>query len=226
MSDLTIQEELNNDLTTIEESNNDNENKENEQIDLKPGKTQRSDKTKFERTKDAKQRAIDNFKRGVLDPEYRVVKMSNEKYRCYKRKDSLPPSPINVNQIPPNLPSSQIEGNIDLSIEPKKPKIKEHDPFQDIVWYNMSNQISEQLNKRLDAVNVELERLRNKNSKLKSKYKQLKQAIYITEEEEVSEKPVPQPIPQPIPQPVQQIESPILRPLQRTNGINFNRFFN
>ena len=49
----------------------------------------------------------------------------------------------------------------------------EHDPMQDIVYYNLTNQISEQLNKRLDMVNAEIERLRNKNSKLKNKYKNL-----------------------------------------------------
>ncbi|MBR4634642.1 hypothetical protein IKO50_07025, partial [bacterium] len=84
------------------------EKEETEEIKLKPGKTQRSDKTKFERAKDAKQRAIDNFKRGVIDPEYKVVKMSNDKYRCYKRKTDLPPDPIKLNQIPENKRSSDI----------------------------------------------------------------------------------------------------------------------
>ena len=98
----------------------------------------------------------------------------------------------------------------------------------------MTNQISEQLNKRLDAVNLELERLRHKNSKLKGKYKQLKQAIYITEEEEVNEnesKPIVEqnviqhPVIQQEPEP-KQFDSPIIRPTRRTNAINFNRFFN
>ena len=44
----------------------------------------------------------------------------------------------------------------------------------------MTDQISEQLNKRLDMVNEELERLRNKNSKLKNKVKTLKQIEKIS----------------------------------------------
>ena len=113
--------------------------------------------------------------------------------------------------------------------------MKQHDPFGDIVYYNLSNQISEQLNKRLDMVNAELERLRHKNSKLKGKYKQLKQAIYITEEEEdeglsIAKQHEPQPQPQPEEvkpvqqQPIQQ-PKPMIQPNRRITGMNFNRFF-
>ena len=197
-------------------------------IEVNDGIVRRSDKTVKQTVKDAKQRAIDDFKRGVVNPEYRVVKMANGKYRTYKRKQPLAPEPIKLNQVPENKRSSEVEAVIDEEVEakPRKPKIKgEHDPFSDIVWYNMSNQISEQLNKRLDAVNLELERLRHKNSKLKGKYKQLKQAIYITEEEEVEEPKQEEPIVE-VKQEPQQIESPIIRPTRRTTAINFNRFFN
>ena len=114
----------------------------------------RTYKTKFEAAKESKQRAIENFKRGVVDPEYKVVKMSNGKFRCYPRKEPLAPDPIEFNQVPENKRSSEISTeniNID-AVKPKEPK--RHDPLSDIVWYNMSNQISEQLNKRLDAVNL------------------------------------------------------------------------
>lgn len=206
MSNSEIIEDLNNNSEIAEPNEENKNNQENNEknnnknkiitktIELKSGKTQRSDKTKFERTKDAKQRAIDNFKRGIADPEYRVVKMSNDKFRCYKRKESLPPEPIKLNQVPPNKPSSEIQDEHNHEDEPydekpikKQKDKKEHDPFSDIVYFNMSNQISEQLNKRLDAVNAELDKLKQKNSKLKGKYKALKQAIYITEEEDVNE---------------------------------------
>ena len=221
----------------------------------------RTYKTKYETAKESKQRAIDNFKRGVVDPEYKVVKMSNGKFRCYPRKEPLPPDPIKLNQIPDNKPSSQIEANHpDIEVKPFMPTPcdssihaqarakKEHDPFQDIVYYNMTNQISEQLNKRLDMVNLEIERLRNKNSKLKNKYKQLKQAIYITEEEEqidsipaqlTSQKVRAEQQSQPIQhnEPItiqsnepdehnQQHPLPFVPITRRTNGINYNRFFN
>ena len=217
---------------------------ENKKIEIKPGKTQRSDKTKFERTKDAKQRAIDNFKRGIADPEYRVVKMSNDKYRCYKRKESLPPEPIKLNQVPPNKPSAEVVEHDDEQYEDKPIKRKkEHDPFSDIVYFNMSNQISEQLNKRLDAVNAELEKLKNKNKKMKGKYKALKQAIYITEEEDEAEtdenenniqqseqiQQVQQQYEQVQQQQYEQVQQQVqqIPIVARSNprGINFNRFF-
>ena len=187
--------------------------------------SKRSDKTKAERTKESKQRAIDNFNRGIPDPEFRVVKLNSGKFRCYPRKQPLPPEPIKLNQVPENKPSSQVESVIEDIAEPIRKKSKQHDDLSGVVWYNMSNQISEQLNKRLDAVNVELERLRHKNSKLKGKYKQLKQAIYITEEEE-HEEPKQEPIVEVKQEPQPQIESPIIRPTRRTTAINFNRFFN
>ena len=247
MTETIIEEELNNNSEIIEETNNDenNEHENNEkkvkhvEIELKSNKTQRSDKTKFERAKDSKQRAIEAFKQGQIDPEFRVVKMTNGKFRCYKRKEPLIQEPINVNQIQPNRQSNN-DVEVDVESKPStKPKTpKPHNPFDDIVYYNMSNQISEQLNKRLDAVNAEIERLRHKNTKLKGKYKQLKQAIYITEEEEKDEPvqqerrsvPASQPIheqhePEPIPQQQERRSVPASQPLRRTTGINFDRFF-
>ena len=240
-----IEEEIQNNSEIIEEIENDeNENEKKQvkqtEIELKANKTQRSDKTKFEVAKDSKERAIEAFKHGQVDPEYRVVKMTNGKFRCYKRKTPLVQEPINVNQIQPNVRNVQIVDD-ETPQQIVKPKAsKAHDPFSDIVYYNMSNQISEQLNKRLDAVNAELERLRHKNTKLKGKYKQLKQAIYITEEEEHDE-PEPKPIheeqqqiqPQQI-QPVQPVQQQIPvqqiplqhEQLRRVPVIDFKRLFN
>ena len=207
----------------------------NEELDLNDGIVRRSDKTVKERFRDSKQRAIEAFKRGELDPEFRVVKMSNGKFRCYKRKEPLTPTPINVNQVQPNIPSQAMDN---IESKPRMKQSKSHSPFDDIVYYNMTNQISEQLNKRLDAVNAEIERLRHKNGKLKNKYKQLKQAIYITEEEEKDEVPVQQPVQQHESEPTheqQQSEQQQSEPQQhqppigsyrRAPVINFNRFFN
>ena len=103
----------------------------------KPNKT-RLYKTKAESTKDAKARAIDNFQKGIEDPDYRVCLMKNGQYRCYKRKSPVlqpppPNNPINLNQIPENKPKA----------EPKHEPIpapaqtpKTHDPFSDIIYYN------------------------------------------------------------------------------------------
>ena len=191
----------------------------------------RSYKTKKESDRESKQRAIDNFKRGEIDPEFRVVKMSNGEFRCYKRKEPLAPEPIKLNQVPENKPRAQMEAE---DVTPKTTQKKgknEHDPFADVIYYNLTNQISEQLNKRLDTVNQEIERLRRKNSKLKGKYKQLKQAIYITEEEDEHEheqEPAREPAPQREPEPHPATPFPSRQPsfyARRTTGINFNRFF-
>lgn len=221
----------------------------NVEMTLTKGIVRRSDKTVKETVKDRKQRAIDNFKNGMIDPEYRVVQMANGKYRTYKRKTPLEVEPINVNQIQPNKPLRESSGSCTTTAPTNQPppKItKTHSPFDDIVYYNMTNQISEQLNKRLDMVNAEIERLRQKNTKLKGKYKQLKQAIYITEEEEKDEQSIHEQHEQsiheqhePSIQPQQPLRDAVVHEMQESNqlrqpqhlihrtpnGINFNRFF-
>ena len=170
----------------------------------------------------AKQRAIDNFEKGIEDLEFKVVKCKNGKYRCTKRKEPLPPTPINVNQIEPNVGSS---GSI--RSEPEKPKKKkEIDPaLKDIVYFNLNSQVNEQLNKRLDLLNAQIERLNGKNAKLKGKYKQLKQAIFITDDEDENE-PVEQEQLQAEPfHESQPLEKPIPRTMPRTRVIDYNRFF-
>ena len=54
-------------------------------------------------------RAISNYERGILDPEYNVMVMSNGKYRVSKRKVPLVHNPINVNQVPENKPTQQVQ---------------------------------------------------------------------------------------------------------------------
>ena len=176
---------------------------------------------------EARARAIDNFINGKEDPEYNVQLMSNGKYRCSKRKDfvaELPPppnNPINVNQVIEN------KHIIEENSKSKANHNKEHDPLKDIIYYNMSNQISEQLNKRLDVVTNEIERLRNKNKKLKNKYKNLKQAIYVTDDEDefasndaANTAALQTPIEE---NSIQSIQLP--QKFQRNIGLNFNRFF-
>jgi len=237
MTDSNIQEEFQN--NSEEENTNETINETNEETNDEPieetkpkqtiTKTKRSDSTKAELEKQAKQRAIDNFQKGITDLEYRVVQMTNGKFRCYKRKEPLAPTPIKLNQIPENKPSDEQVENVEIvedesnTKSKKKKDKKEHNPFDDIVYFNMSNQISEQLNKRLDAVNAELDKLKHKNSKLKGKYKALKQAIYITDEEEDIVDNQQSEQHEPVQQ-VQQVQQ-IPQAARSNRGINFNRFF-
>ena len=246
-----VNEEVNenvNDISTNEKENEKvNENVSNNKASKSKNKTvrtKRSDPTKGELVALAKKRAIDNFEKGIADPEYRVTKMVNGKYRCFKRKVDLPPEPIKQDQIPKNLKSSDVVSdkqsepiNDKQSFEPITDKIKDkkkkdkNDPFADIVYFNLNNQMNEQLNKRLDLINHEIEKLHSKNTKLKGKYKQLKQAIYVTESDDENEKTTQdvevhentstptstEPVTQPVTQPVIH---------RKTNGINFNQYFN
>ena len=199
-------------------------------------RTKRSDPTKKELVALAKKRAIDNFEKGIADPEYRVTKMTNGKYRCYKRKVDLPPEPIKQDQIPKNLKSSDVVNDTinDKQSEPitdkskdKSKKKDKNDPFADIVYFNLNNQMNEQLNKRLDFLNHEIEKLHSKNTKLKGKYKQLKQAIYVTESDDEENEKTTQDVEvnenTQTPTPTEPVTQPVIH--RKTNGINFNQFF-
>ena len=244
---MSIQEDLNN-ITINEKSNGEDNGEVNENLNHnkesksknKTVRTKRSDPTKGELIALAKKRAIDNFEKGIADPEYRVTKMINGKYRCYKRKVDLPPEPIKQDQIPKNIKSSDIVSDkiSEPSSEPTTNKIKDkskkkdkNDPFADIVYFNLNNQMNEQLNKRLDFLNHEIEKLHTKNTKLKGKYKQLKQAIYITESDDEENEKTTQEVEvhentqtptstEPVTQPVTQ---PVIH--RKTNCINFNQYF-
>ena len=243
---MSIQEDSNNEI--VDENVNENvqgevhEETHEERNEEQTVKTQRSDPTKRELIAIAKKRAIDNFEKGIADPEYKVTKMTNGKYRCYKRKVDLPPEPVKQDQIPKNVRSSDsvnekvVEKTDKIKDKPKN-KDKQHDPFADIVYFNLNNQMNEQLNKRLDFLNHEIEKLHTKNTKLKGKYKQLKQAIYVTEsdDEVVNEhdnepsapketQPSAPEVTQPsTPTSTEPVTSPVIR--RRTTGINFNQYF-
>lgn len=187
--------------------------------------------TKKETAKILKEKAIENFKNGVDDVNYRVVKMTNGKYRCYPKDQNAPVEPISLKQVPENKhiafeipPAKEPEQPIDE--EPKKGKKKVVDPMNDIIYYNLNSQINEQINKRIDDLTKQLDSIHDKHRKLKGKYKQLKQAIFIDgEEEEAHEQ-------QPPPQQEQVHEEPV-QPVQQQQPMygmrgrrNFNDFFN
>lgn len=226
---MSIQEDSNKEIVAEEHNENVREDVHEQTV-----KTKRSDPTKKELIALAKKRAIDNFEKGIVDLEYRITKMANGKYRCYKRKVDLPPEPVKQDQIPKNVRSSDVVSEKvvetdEIEVKPKNKNKDKHDPFADIVYFNLNNQMNEQLNKRLDFLNHEIEKLHSKNTKLKGKYKQLKQAIYITDsDEEVVNENVehdnePSAPKETQPEPTQQATEPIIR--RRTNGINFNQFF-
>ena len=178
------------------ETNNENNNDDGilNEIPQIQNQTQNENKRPHRSNKEIedRERAINNFKNGIEDPEYNVMIMTNGKYRVSRKKNkqTAPPTnnPINLNQIPENKPTVN-EVN-DSSIEKPK-KHKEKDGLNGVVYYNLNNQLNEQLIRRLDSITSDIERLRNKNKKLKNKYKNLKQAIYISEDEDENQQQIP-----------------------------------
>ena len=226
---------LRNNVPNVREEHSEGAEAQSADVHEQTVKTKRSDPTKKELIALAKKRAIENFEKGIVDLEYRITKMANGKYRCYKRKVDLPPEPVKQDQIPKNVRSSDVVSEKvvetdEIEVKPKNKNKDKHDPFADIVYFNLNNQMNEQLNKRLDFLNHEIEKLHSKNTKLKGKYKQLKQAIYVTDsDEEVVSENVEHQNAEPSapketqPEPTQQATEPVIR--RRTNGINFNQFF-
>ena len=123
-----------------------------------------------------RQQAIDLFERGQEDPEFKVIKDKNGKYRCTKRKEILPPEPIQI-QDP------EISKQEKPAPKPKSKPVAAPSSDQ-ITYYNLSNQVSEQLSRRVDELNKHVEKLQNKQSKMKGKYRKLKESIYEYDEEE------------------------------------------
>ena len=233
---IVIEEETSNEQVTenplTETSNESVPDTEHNEIktDTTPAETKPKNNKKLT-IKDKKARAIEAFNRGESDPEYRVIKMKNGKYRTYLRSaenEKVTSKPVVKTEVKPDVKTVE-------SVTRAKSEPEQHNPFNDIVYYNMNNQFNEQLSKRLDEVNNEIMRLKQKNTKLKGKVKQLKQVIYVTDDEDeeapeqverVQSEQAVQSEQQTIQSEQQQIQpEPVpVRP-RRTNGIDFNRYF-
>ncbi len=231
---IVVEEEISNEQVTDESPT---ENSNESVPDTEPKET-KTNTTPAETTpknnkkltiKEKKARAIEAFNRGEIDPEYRVIKMKNGKYRTYLRSaenEKVTSNPVVKTEVKPDVKPAE-------TVTRAKSEPEQHNPFNDIVYYNMNNQFNEQLSKRLDEVNNEIMRLKQKNTKLKGKYKQLKQVIYVTDDEDDEEAPEQvervQPEHQAVQseqQAVQQIQpEPVSVRPRRTNGIDFNRYF-
>jgi vacuolar-type H+-ATPase subunit I/STV1 len=128
-------------------------------------------------SKEEKQKIIDDWNNGIEHPDYKVVKNNIgtvvRKRRYNKKKsageEECEEAAVNKTEVK----------------EPAKSKEKEKDKswMRDIQYYNMNSTIN-MMSQSIRDLNERLTEYKNKQVKLKGKYKALKKAIYEDDEEE------------------------------------------
>ena len=182
-------------------------------------------------TSGARRRILDEYDRGIENPNYEVILCTNGKRQLRKRKTPLQnhsPSPQQSSQQPPLQPSF-------APPSPQPPSPQHHVSWIDsIQYYNVQNTFNEQVLKQIEDLQSRISHQNDKHKKLKSKYRKLKRSLYEDEEEaedsinnqndnsaaEASQQPYPQPQPEDPQQQYQQL------PLKRNmrDAVDFSRY--
>ena len=131
-------------------------------------------------TSGARRRILDEYDRGIENPNYEVIICTNGKRQLRKRKTPLQtthnPSPQQPSQQPTLQPSQQ-----QLASQPPSPQ---HISWVDsIQYYNVQNTFNEQVLKQIEDLQSRISHQNDKHKKLKSKYRKLKRSLYEDEEE-------------------------------------------
>lgn len=173
-------------------------------------------------TSGARRRILDEYDRGIENPNYEVIICTNGKRQLRKRKTPLQtthnPSPQQSQQPPLQQPPSP------------QPHVSWVDSIQ---YYNVQNTFNEQVLKQIEDLQSRISHQNDKHKKLKSKYRKLKRSLYEDEEEaedsinNQNDNPTPDPSPQqPQPQPEdpqQQYPQPPLKRNMR-DAVDFSRY--
>ena len=187
-------------------------------------------------TSGARRRILDEYDRGIENPNYEVILCTNGKRQLRKRKTPLQnhsPSPQQSSQQPPLQPSFAPPSPQPPSPQPPSPQ--HHVSWIDsIQYYNVQNTFNEQVLKQIEDLQSRISHQNDKHKKLKSKYRKLKRSLYEDEEEaedsinnqndnsaaEASQQPYPQPQPEDPQQQYQQL------PLKRNmrDAVDFSRY--
>ena len=187
-------------------------------------------------TSGARRRILDEYDRGIENPNYEVILCTNGKRQLRKRKTPLQnhsPSPQQSSQQPPLQPSFAPPSPQPPSPQPPSPQ--HHVSWIDsIQYYNVQNTFNEQVLKQIEDLQSRISHQNDKHKKLKSKYRKLKRSLYEDEEEaedsinnqndnsaaELSQQPYPQPQPEDPQQQYQQL------PLKRNmrDAVDFSRY--
>lgn len=181
-------------------------------------------------TSGARRRILDEYDRGIENPNYEVILCTNGKRQLRKRKTPLQsthnPSPQQQFQQPPQQQSF-------APPESQPPSPQHHTTWVDsIQYYNVQNTFNEQVLKQIEDLQTRISHQNDKHKKLKSKYRKLKHSLY--EDADEAEDPInnqndnsaadPSPQPQPQPEDLQQQYQQL--PLKRNmrDAVDFSRY--
>ena len=134
-------------------------------------------------TSGARRRILDEYDRGIENPNYEVIICTNGKRQLRKRK-----TPLQTIQNPsPQQPSQQQPSQQPPAPQPPSPQ--QHVSWVDsIQYYNVQNTFNEQVLKQIEDLQSRISHQNDKHKKLKSKYRKLKHSLY--EDEEEAEDPI------------------------------------
>lgn len=181
-------------------------------------------------TSGARRRILDEYDRGIENPNYEVIICTNGKRQLRKRKTPL-------QSTHNSSPQQQSQQQSFAPPSPQTPSPQQHVSWIDsIQYYNVQNTFNEQVLKQIEDLQSRISHQNDKHKKLKSKYRKLKRSLY--EDEEEAEDPInnqndnstPDPSPQqptqPSPQPEdlqQQYQTPPLKRNMR-DAVDFSRY--
>lgn len=170
---------INTEDTKIEITENNKNNINNESIKQNPPPKPKS-KHYHNLTSGARRRILDEYDRGIENPNFEVIICTNGKRQLRKRKTPLQstqnPSPQQQSQQPSLQPS--------LTPPAQQPTSPQHVSWIDsIQYYNVQNTFNEQVLKQIEDLQSRISHQNDKHKKLKSKYRKLKHSLYEDEEE-------------------------------------------
>ena len=157
--------------TKIENTEINTEDSNNESIKQNPPPKAKS-KHYHNLTSGARRRILDEYDRGIENPNFEVIICTNGKRQLRKRKTPLQtthnPSPQQQSQQPSFAPPS-----------PQPPSPQQHVSWVDsIQYYNVQNTFNEQVLKQIEDLQSRISHQNDKHKKLKSKYRKLKRSLY------------------------------------------------
>ena len=166
--------------TKIEITENNKNNINNESIKQNPPPKPKS-KHYHNLTSGARRRILDEYDRGIENPNYEVIICTNGKRQLRKRK-----TPLQTTQNPsPQQPSQQPPIQQQSFAPPESHHVSWVDSIQ---YYNVQNTFNEQVLKQIEDLQSRISHQNDKHKKLKSKYRKLKHSLY--EDEEEAEDPI------------------------------------
>lgn len=229
-SNTNIEIKDNNEINKINtEEFNDESIKQNSPPKAKPKKDYQS-KHYHNLTSGARRRILDEYDRGIENPNFEVIICTNGKRQLRKRKTPLQTTHNPSPQQPPLQPSQQ-------QSPPQTPSPQQHVSWIDsIQYYNVQNTFNEQVLKQIEDLQSRISHQNDKHKKLKSKYRKLKRSLYEDEEEaedpinnqndnSASEPSTQQPPQQPQPEdPQQQYQTPPPQKRNMRDAVDFSRY--